>query len=196
MARDTGKNPNGAPGAPPPPPPAPPPAAGAYDADEHLLPVSEVAARYGTHVDPSHPDGSRGLPEAAVSDLRAKWGRNALTPPKQTPEILKLLLQFCNPLLAMLTLACVLTFLVYAIQSPPDEENLILACVMAGVIVVLAFVSYAQERSAGNVMGASRFFVVLFGGAVGVGVRGSKKQSAAHSFRALSTKNKNKQQPL
>lgn len=133
-----------------------PPAAtnpGAYDADEHLLPVMDVAARYGTHVDEAHPDNSRGLAAAEIQGLQLKWGRNALTPPKTTPEILKLLLQFTNPLLLMLMLACVLTFLVYGIQQPRDVENLILASVMAFVILVLAFTSYWQERSAGNVMG-------------------------------------------
>ena len=129
------------------------PSSGAYDADEHLMSVTEVAARYGTHVDDVHPDNSRGLSQADVPALQARWGRNAMTPPKQTPELLKLLLQFTNPLLLMLMLACSLTFLVYGIQSPRDVENLILASVMAFVIFVLAFTSYWQERSAGNVMG-------------------------------------------
>jgi sodium/potassium-transporting ATPase subunit alpha len=126
---------------------------GAYDADEHLLSVAEVAARYGTHVDAAHPDASRGLTEAEVPALRAKYGRNAMTPPKKTPEWLLLLRHFANPLLLMLTLACLLTFLVYGVQSPREVETIILASAMAGVIVLLALTSYYQERSAGNVMG-------------------------------------------
>jgi len=129
---------------------------GAYDADEHMLPVPDVAARYATHVDDVHPDNSKGLAAASIAGLQARWGRNAMTPPKQTPEILKLLIQFTNPLLLMLTLACVLTFLVYGVQKPREAENLILASTMAVVILFLAFTSYWQERSAGNVMGEGK----------------------------------------
>jgi magnesium-transporting ATPase (P-type) len=124
-----------------------------YDVDEHLLSVAEVAHRYGTHVDASHPDHSRGLNEDDVPRLRQKYGRNAMTPPHRTPEWVKVLQQFANPLLLMLSLACALTFMVYGVQQPRNPDNVILATVMGAVVVVLALTSYWQERSAGNVMG-------------------------------------------
>lgn len=46
----------------------------------------------------------------------AENGPNKLSPPKDKPEWLKYLLQFTNPLLALLIVAGVLTFVAYGIQ--------------------------------------------------------------------------------
>jgi Cation transporter/ATPase, N-terminus len=43
-------------------------------------------------------------------------GPNKLSPPKEKPEWLKYLLQYTNPLLALLIVAGVLTFVAYGIQ--------------------------------------------------------------------------------
>lgn len=43
-------------------------------------------------------------------------GPNKLTPPKDKPEWLKYLLQYTNPLLFLLIIAGILTFVAYAIQ--------------------------------------------------------------------------------
>jgi magnesium-transporting ATPase (P-type) len=46
----------------------------------------------------------------------AENGPNKLSPPKDKPEWLKYLLQYTNPLLALLIVAGVLTFVAYGIQ--------------------------------------------------------------------------------
>jgi magnesium-transporting ATPase (P-type) len=80
---------------------------------------------------------------------------NQLTPPKTTPEIIKFLLQFTNPLMALLLVAGALTFMAYGIQSPRDKNNAILAAALIIVVTLTCIMSYLQERSASNLMGES-----------------------------------------
>jgi magnesium-transporting ATPase (P-type) len=51
-----------------------------------------------------------------AKELQEKHGLNRLTPPKEQPEIIKFLLQFTNPLMALLLVAGSLTFMAYALQ--------------------------------------------------------------------------------
>jgi hypothetical protein len=51
-----------------------------------------------------------------VKELQQKHGLNRLTPPKEKPEIIKFLLQFTNPLMALLLVAGGLTFMAYGLQ--------------------------------------------------------------------------------
>jgi hypothetical protein len=128
-------------------------ARGAYDLDDHQLSLAQLAKRYpDSGLDASDPPASKGLSEAAAAALRAKHGANRLTPPKTTPEIVKFLRQLLNPLLLMLLVAGCLTYMAYAIQSPRDRTNLILASALVAVVLLTALMTYWQERSAGNVM--------------------------------------------
>lgn len=64
-----------------------------------------------------------------------------------------MLLQFTNPLMALLLVAGALTFMAYGIQSPRDRNNAILAAALIIVVTLTCIMSYWQERSASNVMG-------------------------------------------
>ncbi|GBF90642.1 p-type atpase [Raphidocelis subcapitata] len=125
---------------------------GAYTVDEHLLSPQEVAARFGTAVDWPSPVNSKGLTSDQVKRLREQHGLNRLTPPKEKSEIVKFLLQFTNPLMALLVVAGSLTYMAYALQSPRDRNNLILATALIVVVTLTCTMSYFQERSASNVM--------------------------------------------
>ncbi|GFH14693.1 p-type atpase [Haematococcus lacustris] len=92
-----------------------------YDADEHLMSPSEVAARYGTQVDLQSPAHSAGLTAAQVEAQRAQHGFNRLTPPKELPEIVKFLKQFINPLMLLLLVAGVLCFMAYGLQASGQQ---------------------------------------------------------------------------
>jgi hypothetical protein len=128
-------------------------ARGDYDVDDHHLSREAVAERYGVQIDLANVGSSRGLTsEEASARLRAN-GLNRLTPPKETPEIVKLLKQFTNPLMALLIVAGGLTYMAYALQEPRDKNNLILASALVIVVTLTCLMSYWQERSAGNVMG-------------------------------------------
>ncbi len=85
---------------------------GHYDVDEHLLSPQEVAGKYEVHVDFANISGaSKGLSALQVKERQAKYGQNRLTPPKETPEWVKFLLQFTNPLMLLLLVAGGLTYM-------------------------------------------------------------------------------------
>jgi len=71
----------------------------------------------------------------------------------------KFLLQFTNPLMALLLVAGALAFMAYALQSPRDKSNAILASALIIVVSLTCVMSYLQERSASNVMGENRKIV-------------------------------------
>lgn len=68
--------------------------------------------------------------------------------------VLSVLPQFTNPLMALLLVAGALTFMAYGLQSPRDKNNAILAAALIIVVTFTCLMSYFQERSASNVMGA------------------------------------------
>jgi sodium/potassium-transporting ATPase subunit alpha len=123
-----------------------------YDVDEHLLTPEEVAARYGVAINWAQPGQSQGLTAAQVAQLRVKHGSNRLTPPAETPEWLKLLRQFLNPLMLLLVVAGALTYMAYALQPVKDKNNLILASALIIVVTATCVMSYFQERSASSLM--------------------------------------------
>jgi P-type Ca2+ transporter type 2C len=74
-------------------------------------------------------------------------GPNKLSPPPQRPEWLKYVLQYTNPLLMLLIIAAVLTFIAYGIQTPRDSANIILAVVLFVTVALLATTQCAAARS-------------------------------------------------
>lgn len=90
------------------------------------------------------------LPLQAAKRLEAN-GQNKLSPPSERSEWLKYLLQYTNPLLFLLIIADVLTFVAYAIEDPKNNSSIILGVVLALVIILLATTQYLNERAAGSV---------------------------------------------
>lgn len=78
-------------------------------------------------------------------------GPNKLSPPPERPEWLKYLLQYTNPLLFLLIIADVLTFVAYGIEDPKNDSSIILGVVLFLTIVLLATTQYLNERAAGSV---------------------------------------------
>jgi hypothetical protein len=125
-------------------------AAGQGRACSFLLSHQQLAAAAQTHCLLCCPPCKTHL---QVAERIKRDGLNRLTPPKETPEIIKFLKQFTNPLMALLVVAGALTYMAYGIQSPRDSNNLILASALIIVVTLTCVMSYWQERSAGNVMG-------------------------------------------
>lgn len=62
-----------------------------YEADEHLLPLEELAKRYNTAIDLADTAHSAGLTSAEAAARLVRFGPNVLTPPKEQSEIIKFL---------------------------------------------------------------------------------------------------------
>ncbi|KAF3815644.1 hypothetical protein GH733_016408 [Mirounga leonina] len=86
------------------------------DLDDHKLSIKELEKKYGTNI-------ITGLSSAQAAELLARNGPNALTPPKETLEIIKFFKQ-----------------MVY------------LGCVLASVIILTGIFAYYQEAKSTNIM--------------------------------------------
>jgi len=122
-----------------------------YDATEHRLSLPELMKAVDTHIDLADPTNSRGLSnEEAAARLR-KYGYNEMKPPKKKPEIIKYLEQYCNLFMILLEIACVLSFVAWAIQPTPPVN---MYCGIALIVIVVGQCSatYLEERKSGSVM--------------------------------------------
>lgn len=124
---------------------------GEYEADEQHLEIYDLAARYDTHLDQQNPKKSKGLSQAEAEKRLARDGPNRLTPPKQTPEIIKFLRQFVTGFMILLEVAAILCFIAYGI-SPEDAVNLYLAIILIVIVVGTSTMSYLQERQSSKLM--------------------------------------------
>lgn len=120
--------------------------------DEHKIPLEELAARYGTNME-------QGLKEDQVLKQREIDGLNRLTPPKETPEWIKLLMQLFGGFATLLWIGSILCFIAYGVQKDQEEEdeeapddNLYLGIVLAAVVIITGVFSYFQEGKAGSIM--------------------------------------------
>lgn len=78
--------------------------------DEHQMDLKDVAAKYETNT-------VRGLSQAEASQRLIKYGKNMLTPPKQTPEIVKFLKQLAGGFSLLLWFGATLCLIVYTMDS-------------------------------------------------------------------------------
>ena len=108
--------------------------------------LDEVAARFKeSNIDVHQPDSSGGLSTQRVQQLLERDGYNELTPPEQKSQWVLLGEQFLNPFMLLLFAAGVLSVVAYGIDST-EELNLVLGCVLFGVVVLTCLMSWSQQR--------------------------------------------------
>jgi len=113
-----------------------------------------------SNIDPKNPSQSKGLSEENAALKLQTDGKNRLTPPPSTPEILKFLKQFLaffSILLEVGSLLCFGTFIVDMVQFFQGTkelalDNLILGAVLFGVVFLTSLLSYIQENKSEKVM--------------------------------------------
>src|SRR4051812_24551618 len=66
------------------------------------VPLSRLEQELGSVFNHLHPKTSPGLSEVEAAKRLAVQGRNALTPPKEVPEIIKYLKMYMDPFLLLL----------------------------------------------------------------------------------------------
>ena len=94
---------------------------------------------------------SDGLTDAQAAKGAAKFGKNELTPPKQTPEWIKCLETQKGFFNLLLWAGSILCFISYGIDnSAPD--NLYLGIVLALVVIATGVFEYFQEKSSSDLM--------------------------------------------
>ena len=81
---------------------------------EQVLDLDQGNAGY---IDVEHPSHSKGLTTNQVHQMINIYGKNALTPPEDLPEIVKFLLQFTGFFSMLLIAGGVLCFVAYGIES-------------------------------------------------------------------------------
>jgi sodium/potassium-transporting ATPase subunit alpha len=125
------------------------------DVDEHLLSLSDLAARYGTAVDMQHPAKSCGLTAAEAQGRLAAEGRNELNPPKPQNPVLQYLKLLAEPLTAMLLLASLLAICSQA-ASPDDYTPSYLGAVLFLVVTGNTIVDFWQARKSAAMVKVSQ----------------------------------------
>ena len=71
-------------------------------------------------------DCVQGLSEAQAAEKLSRDGPNAITPPKQTPEIVKFLIQMFGGFSGLLWIGAILCFFAYVVlevQTPGGEKD-------------------------------------------------------------------------
>nr|XP_055100298.1 potassium-transporting ATPase alpha chain 2 [Symphalangus syndactylus] len=117
--------------------------------DDHKLSNRELEEKYGTDI-------NTGLSSTRAAKLLARDGPNSLTPPKQTPEIIKFLKQMVGGFSILLWVGAFLCWIAYGIQYSSDKSaslnNVYLGCVLGLVVILTGIFAYYQEAKSTNIM--------------------------------------------
>ncbi|XP_043275760.1 sodium/potassium-transporting ATPase subunit alpha-like, partial [Venturia canescens] len=117
--------------------------------DAHKLPIDQLLDNH--RVDPK-----RGLATSRAKELWRKSGPNALTPPKKSPEILKLFRYCCGGFSLLIWVGSFLCFgsyiLEYSTRDEVSQDHLWLGVVLIVLIMVTGMFSYYQESKSSKIM--------------------------------------------
>ena len=91
---------------------------------------------------------ARGLSGPEAARRLAEHGRNELVHPRQVSLVRRFLGQFIDLFAVVLIVASGITFVAYALGSPPDPGNLELALAILAVVILNAVIGFGQEYMA------------------------------------------------
>ncbi|XP_036600929.1 potassium-transporting ATPase alpha chain 2-like [Trichosurus vulpecula] len=119
------------------------------DLGDHKLSTKELEEKYGTNV-------VKGLTSTRASEILAQDGPNALTPPKETPGIIRFLKQMVGGFSILLWAGAVLCFIAYLIEFSKDKsasmDNFYLGVVLIVVVIFTGMFAYYQEAKSTNII--------------------------------------------
>ncbi|KAI1697156.1 e1-E2 ATPase domain-containing protein [Ditylenchus destructor] len=119
---------------------------------EHTWSIPQIILNYrDSHIDEDKPEKSKGLDHGRARDLLQINGPNKLPAPKEISDIKLFLKQFLNLLWILLAAAAALTLVSHFADSN-DKTGLWVAGILYGMIVVMCFISFWQEREARKVV--------------------------------------------
>ncbi|RLN70094.1 hypothetical protein BBJ28_00006456 [Nothophytophthora sp. Chile5] len=111
--------------------------------EEHKQSAAEVLAELGS-------DAANGMNIHDVGGRLEAEGLNRLSPPKQTPEIVKYIRELTGLFSLLLWVGGALCIIIYGLQGDPN--NLYLGIVLFLVVVITGTFSYFQNRKSSNLM--------------------------------------------
>ncbi|XP_051842588.1 potassium-transporting ATPase alpha chain 2-like [Antechinus flavipes] len=119
------------------------------DLDDHRLSIKELEEKYGTNI-------LQGLTNMRAAQILARDGPNVLSPPKETPEIIKFLKQMIGGFSSLLWAGAVLCFIAYLIEFSKDKsaslDNVYLGGVLIVVVILTGMFAYYQEAKSTNII--------------------------------------------
>ncbi|XP_053419918.1 potassium-transporting ATPase alpha chain 2 isoform X1 [Nycticebus coucang] len=119
------------------------------DLDDHKLSNKELEKKYGTDI-------IMGLSSSRAAELLARDGPNALTPPKQTSEIIKFLKQMVGGFSILLWVGAFLCYIAFGIQysnnTSSSLDSVYLGSVLILVVILTGVFAYYQEAKSTNIM--------------------------------------------
>ena len=113
--------------------------------DVHTVDLAELCERFGTNVE-------TGLTSQQAKAGNAEYGLNELTPPHQTPELVKFLKTLFTGFSLLLWVAAILSFLAYGLEA---------GSVLVFVVIVTGIFSYYQESKSSSVMESFKNLVLV-----------------------------------
>ncbi|OQR94535.1 sodium/potassium-transporting ATPase subunit alpha [Achlya hypogyna] len=111
--------------------------------DEHKKSIAELCADLSTSV-------TAGMDSGEADARRAEDGPNRLTPPRSTPEIVKIFREMTGFFSLLLWAGGILCIVGYALVG--DKSSLFLGIVLFCVVVITGLFSYSQNRKSSNLM--------------------------------------------
>ena len=118
-----------------------------------LLSIPGLSTRFSTRLDFTNPRQSPGLSEKDAAERLARDGPNALTPPKETSELVKYFSHYADPFMLLLILSGTLSCIAYGIDKS-QQINLWIGIVLYVVVVLSSSFAYVQSGKASAVMKA------------------------------------------
>ncbi|MBK7663748.1 MAG: cation-transporting P-type ATPase [Sterolibacteriaceae bacterium] len=118
----------------------------AIDADQHRIPLSELAQRLNC--------SGEGLDSAEATRRLAEYGSNELRARKEAPELIKFLRQFSNFFALLLIAGAALAFLADYLR--PGEGNAYIGFALLVVVLLNALFTYVQEHQSERILESFR----------------------------------------
>lgn len=105
-----------------------------YNIIEHLVSVDHISTEYQVDLNKQDYSRSKGLTDQQIKEKRMKYGMNELTPPKQKPEWLKILLLFTSLFNVLLLICCLSAYGSYLLDSS-TYDNIYVGTVLLIIVI-------------------------------------------------------------
>ncbi|KAG0205242.1 hypothetical protein BGX28_003103 [Mortierella sp. GBA30] len=122
------------------------------DITEHLFPIEDIAARYGTGIDTAKAANSKGLDSEVAAQRLIENGPNILSPPKQISPFMKFMHCLTSLFNLLLILAGILNYILLAVDPQGNKVNTYLGAILIIVAFINAAIEFYQAQKSAAVL--------------------------------------------